>query len=568
MYYPIIMATLTKKIKKGKPYYYAVECARVQGKPRIVWQRYLGTLDAIVKRADCAQPELPKEAVLFEAGGISALLGITQRLGLLDLINQIVPKRDQGPSVAHYMVLATLNRALDPCSKLVIADWYEQTILKRLWRFPKSAFSSQRFWDHMDRIGSDAIIQIEEKLLARIHEEFGLDSGLLLYDTTNFFTFLATSNDRANLPKRGHSKAKRHDLRQIGLALLVTRDFQIPLLHRTYEGNIPDVKLFPQISQELIRRYSQITHEAPEATLVFDKGNVSEDAMEELVIGGVHFVAALSVNRLPEVLQTPQDQYQQISAIPGTKAFSTVVPLWGKHLQVIVAYTESFFTQQLSGITQQMVKCQTKLLDLQRRLAKWQKNSPRGKQPTLKSVRSELRKILAPQFMNSLFKVEVKLQKNLPLITYALDHSALQRLTDERLGKTILITDHLTWPPERVIKTYRNLSCIEETFKNMKNVRFLRFQPAHHWTDQKLRVHAFYCVLALVVSSLALKEVRQAGIHISLPSLLKELSAIRQVALLYPPGAGPKSQITLSRMSPRQKKLAQILHVHTALPAG
>jgi len=53
-------------------------------------------------------------------------------LGLLELINQIVPKRDQGPSVTHYMVLAALNRALAPCSKQAIGDWYNQTLLRRL----------------------------------------------------------------------------------------------------------------------------------------------------------------------------------------------------------------------------------------------------------------------------------------------------------------------------------------------------------------------------------------------------------------------------------------------------
>ena len=562
------MTSLIKKIKKGKPYYYAVESARVEGKPRIVWQKYLGTLDAIVKRSESTLPQLPKEAMLFEAGGSAALLRITQRLGLLKLINDVVPKRDQGPSVGHYIVLAALNRALDPCSKLAIGDWYEQSILKRLWRFPKSAFSSQRFWDHMDRISSDAITQIEENLLPRIRQRFGVDSEVLLYDTTNFFTFLATSNDRANLPKRGHSKAKRHDLRQVGLALLVTKDFQIPLLHRTYEGNIPDVKLFPQISAQLIARYSQVIRNTPQATLVFDKGNVSEDAMEHLAVADLHFVAALSANRLAEALEATRDKYKNIPAMPGTKAFSTVVPLWGKHCQIVVAYTESFFTQQLSGITQHMVKCQTKLFDLQQRLAKWHNGKAKGKQPTVKGIQSEVKKILAPQFMSSIFNVEVLQQQNLPVVNYSVEHDVLQNLTEKRLGKTILITDHLDWPAAYVIESYRNLSRIEQTFRNMKNVRFLRWQPAYHWTDQKLRVHAFYCVLALLVSSLAHKEVRQAGIDISLPSLLKELSAIRQVALFYPPGAGVKSHITLSRMSPRQKKLCELLQVHTLSAEG
>jgi len=215
-----------------------------------------------------------------------------------------------------------------------------------------------------------------------------------------------------------------------------------------------------------------------------------------------------------------------------------------------------------------MVTCQKKLFDLQQRLAQWHKGKSRGKRPTLKGVQSELKKILAPQFMSSIFSVELRHQNNLPVLTYDVNHSALENLTEYRLGKTILITDHLTWSPAHIIQAYRNLSNIEETFKKMKNVRFLRWQSAHHWTDQKLRFHAFYCVLALLVSSLAHKEVRQAGIEISLPSLLKELSAIRQIALLYPPGSGAKSHITLSRMSPRQKNLAEILQIQALIAEG
>jgi len=47
-----------------------------------------------------------------------------------------------------------------------------------------------------------------------------IDARILLYDTTNFFTFLATTNHRSDLVRRGHSKQKRHDLRQVGLAFL------------------------------------------------------------------------------------------------------------------------------------------------------------------------------------------------------------------------------------------------------------------------------------------------------------------------------------------------------------
>jgi hypothetical protein len=104
----------------------------------------------------------------------------------------------------------------------------------------------------------------------------------------------------------------------------------------------------------------------------------------------------------------------------------------------------------------------------------------------------------------------------------------------------------------------------------MKNVHFLSWDPAYHWTDQKIRVHAFYCVLALTLATLAAKVASEAGIDMTLPALLKELSSIREVALIYPVGAPvrPKDHVTLSRMSPRQRKLAELLGIADVAGAG
>ena len=563
------MASITKKIKKGRPYYYAVESKRIDGKPRIVWQKYLGTIEAIVNRAEDSKPPKPKHTVIFEAGAIAALLRITQRLKLLKLINKVSPKREQGPTVGHYIILAALNRAIEPLSKLAIGNWYEQTILRRLWGFDKSAFTSQRFWDHMDRLSEQDIEDIQERLVPHIEKEFGIDARILLYDTTNFFTFLATTNDRSDLAQRGHSKQKRHDLRQIGLALLVTRDFQIPLFHKVYPGNIPDISLFPQLTGELVERYKRVIGKAPEATLVFDKGNVTDDVMEDLVVKGAHFVAALSANKCADLLATHQDEFCPIDGMPGTQAFDSTMIMWGKSCRVVVLYTESFFTQQLQGVTQNLVKCQKKLLDLAKSLERWRQGKSRGRKPTVRSVRTRLGAILSAQFMKSLIQTNVQEDKvsGIPHLSYSVDHTALQRLSQERLGRTVLVSDHTQWNARQVVEAYRSLSVVEDAFKNMKNTDFLRWQPAHHWTNQKLRVHALYCVLALLIASLARKVAFDAGINLPLHAFLKELSAIREVAVIYPPRtlAHPKDHITLSRMSARQKKLAQALEIGETL---
>jgi len=271
----------------------------------------------------------------------------------------------------------------------------------------------------------------------------------------------------------------------------------------------------------------------------------------------------LSANRQGHLLATPLDRFQDLPEFPGTRAFATQTEIWGQLCQVVVTYTESFFTQQLAGVTHNLVKVQKKLMDLEKSLRQWRKGKRRGRKPTVREVRKSVQSILSPQFMKDLFQTHVEEEDGLPRLQYALDHQALEKLGDERLGRTLLVTNHLDWQSRQVVATYRSLADIEDTFKNMKNIHFLHWQPAYHWTNQKLRVHALYCVLALLLANLARKVAYQAGFDLSLHALLKELSAIREVAVIYPSGTLARRQdhMALSRMNPRQRKLADALEI-------
>ncbi len=80
-------------------------------------------------------------------------------------------------------------------------------------------------------------------------------------------------------------------------------------------------------------------------------------------------------------------------------------------------------------------------------------------------------------------------------------------------------------------------------------------------------MHGFYCVLALLLATLARNCAAKAGMDMSIPALLKELTAIREVAVIYPQGtlAHRKDHIALSRMTPKQKKLADCLQIAQVL---
>lgn len=558
------MATIIKKMKKGKAYYYAVQSARVKDKPRIVWQKYLGSVEAILQRYQEMAPVKPSEVDLFDAGGVATLLKFADRLGLFQLINETIPSKDQGPSLGHYIVLAALNRALEPTSKLQIGDWYRNTVLQRLWGFPSDAFTSQSYWNHMDRISSEDIRKIQDALALNIRKEFRIDTEVLLYDTTNFFTYIATRNDRNEIAQRGRQKQKRNDLRQVNLALLTTTDFQIPLFHTTYQGNIPDVAFFPEITQELLSRRERLFGPCKNAMLVFDKGNLSDDTFGKLLYSDIGFIGGVKADLLPEVFETPADQFKELAFIPGTKAYDHVCEMFGKSCRVVVCYSESFFTQQLNALTGCMAKCEERLKSLQKSLLAPMIGKKTGRRPTKQHVRATVADILSGQFMKEIYNVESNFE-GAPYIKYSVNHAALERITKSRLGRTLLFTNRKDLLVEEVIRGYRELSNIEEAFKHMKNRDYLRWQPAFHWTDQKLEVHTLCCVLALLLATLARKAACENGIEVSMTNLLDELSSIKEVALIYSKNGKIHTELTLNRMSPRQKRLAELFDIASVL---
>jgi transposase len=327
------------------------------------------------------------------------------------------------------------------------------------------------------------------------------------------------------------------------------------------------VSLFPDLAKELLGRHDELAGPNKNATLVFDKGNVSDGAMQRFVVPGRHFVAAVPANQASELIASPLEGFEDMPGLPGTKAHTVKYEFWDKECTAVVAYTESFFTQQLSGVTTNLVKCQKKLMDLEKSLRKWRQGKTRGKRPTVRGVQKSVRGILSSQFMKDLFSISVEQERGLPRLRYEVDHTALAKLTNERLGRTVLVTDHRDWSAKEVIGAYRSLTDIEEAFKNMKNTDFLHWQPAYHWTTQKIKVHGFYCVLALLLATLARNTARKAGIDMSIPAMLKELTAIREVAVIYPQGtlAHRKDHVTFSRMTSRQKKLAECLQIAEVL---
>jgi transposase len=560
------LASIIKKKKANKTYYYAVESQRVDGKPRIVWQKYLGTLDSIVRKCTTPSDEVC-EVDIFAAGGVAAMLRLVQKLSLIEIINEEVPKRDQGASVGEYIVLAALNRILDPCSKLQIREWYEKTVLNRLWRHSSKVFTSQMFWNHMDMISEKNIENIQEAIAKKLIKDFKVNPYGLLYDTTNFFTYIATGNKRNTLAQRGKNKAKRDDLRQVGLALLVSQDFQIPLFHKVYQGDRADRGIFIKMADELVEWQNRQLGHATDTTLVFDKGNVSEDAMDRLIIGNKHYICAVPKTTNQALYSINIEEMKPIGELSGTRAYTEEIEIWNKKHKAVVSYSDSFFTSELVDFMETLRKIEEKLHDLHTWLKRGPQRPSDAKFYKKANVEKKIEGILSSPRAEKVVNITIKETGDKCHFEYMISQEKLNHLMKHEMGRTLLLSTRLDWEEKEIISSYRSQQGIENVFKHMKNKDYLHWQPEFHWTDSKIKVHGLYCVIAMLLASLAHRDVLKNGLDLSLIGMLDELNDIREVALIYQERSrkSEKSQITLSRMSPTQKRLSELLEIPLVL---
>ena len=149
------MASLYKKTINGKPYWYLREMARVDGKPKMVSGRHLGSAAEIEALLDAREAAaLPERTRHLAFGDVAAAWGVLEELGVIRLIDAAAGPAPAGQplSTGTYLALAALNRLVAPCSKAAFADWWKTTAADRFTRIPASALDHRRFWDAMHAV--------------------------------------------------------------------------------------------------------------------------------------------------------------------------------------------------------------------------------------------------------------------------------------------------------------------------------------------------------------------------------------------------------------------------------
>jgi len=560
------MAALISKKKGNKLYYYVAESARVAGKPRIVQQTYLGSADRVAELLRDRTAPVPVEATTREFGLPGALWMAARRSGVWDVLKSMWPPPESGPSTAHYLLLAAIHRICQPGPKTEVADWYRKTILSSVWRFAPERFRSQDFWDCFDRIQvaaaepseADELEQAQSALLGCWKDRQMVSRRLLAYDTTNFYTWTASTNQRNHLARRGHNKQGRHNLRQIGLSYVLDGEHGISLCHHVYAGNVADVEELPKALDRLVKMLDRNQIERSSVTLVFDKGTAALDNTLLLQEAGVGWISALPWNQAPpELRERPVEALPLCSSDhPGVHAVAERAIVHGAEYLCVLKYSSAFASEQLHSLTTSLAKVMQSMRRLSQDLAK------PGSRLKETSIRKKIQRWLSPPFLEDLIQWRLESEHERWHLQFDFNGAGFQKILTHRLGRTMLVTPHLDWTAEQVVAAYSGQQRIEQVFRGLKDGDWLGWGPMYHWTDSKILVHAFYCMVGVSLLQYMYKQALTAWPGLSMEQMLDELRQIEQFVLLYPPQGekGPqRAAIVQSKQTFPQQQLAKIL---------
>jgi len=493
-----------KKDGKVHAYWALVESYRTARGPRQRIVAYLGEMDAcgnidVAAAEDVhdARERPPSETVQAlwkevdingvrtergrEFGAVWLGLEILKRLGLIDFFREVLPHGKEDIPWAEMATILVLARFCHPSSELYIAEhFYARTALSDLLGVPAIKVNDDRLYRALDQLlpHKDAL---ESYLKERMGGLFGFEYDLLLYDlTSTYFEGQAEKNTQA---KRGYSRDKRPDCKQICIALVVTRE-GVPLGYEIVDGNIRDVATLQTIVKKIESRYG-----VAERIWVVDRGMVSKENM-----------AFLAQPPRKYIVGTPKSMLKQFERELLAKDWTTIreglevksctLPEYGDEVFILCRSSERKAKEQ--AIHQRFQQ------RVEEGLKKLQANCDAGRVKNPSVAERRIGNLLGRNSrVARFFNVEVHRTRDEKLkIVWTIDQ-AKKSWAELSEGCYLLRTNLKDWSDADLWSAYMQLTHAEAAFRIQKSDLVLR--PIWHQTEERVQAHILVCFLAYVL---------------------------------------------------------------------
>lgn len=547
------MVHLVKKRKRGFVYLYLEERAWIEGKSKRLWQIYLGPEHELKDRGKLLTgKEVETETVEF--GLIAALLSIAKKLELVKIINAHTDKRAQALSVGEHLLFAAINRCVEPVSKRQLMDWFKNSLLYKIYPKVASALDSRSYWTHFRYLNDANIDAMGEELARATMRYYNVSFKELLFDPTNFFTYIHPKKANQTLPRHGKSKDGRNTLNLINLSLFCAMDGGIPFLQMVYPGNEQDASHFKTALRRLQQRLKRMEVPSSTVTLIFDKGNLSKEAFEYIDKEKYQYICSIRPSTQKELLSLAANEFT-MGTLPNGKSIGTkgfIRSIYEKERRIIALYNPKQAQWLLKNYEQ---KLEARMGEL-RSFFKTRLNTERWKDP--EKIRKKCSTVLgAAKFQNAVTLTLQETEGKL-LLSLAKDEKGFQAHA-MRLGKSFLMTNCGEVPDFEVAWAYRQQYLVENAFKLLKNPKCLSLRPMFARVDTSTRGHSFTCFLGLLLLTLLVREVLARDIPMSIPKAIHCLSRIKITKITIPGKKQPTYK--LNKMDELSKRVYGALHL-------
>ncbi len=531
------MAHFHVKKKRGRPYLYVREIARVDGKPKVVSQVYIGSPEKV---AALAKGETSGEVRLRveEFGALFAANLMDKGIDLAGIVDSVIPRgpKETGPSVGEYFLYSVLNRMVEARSKHSLADWYAHTAIQQIRPTDISALTSQRYWEKWERVSEEDLSEISRRFFQKVAELEMPRADCLLFDTTNYYTYMA-SKTPSELARRGHNKEGKHHLRQVGLGLLVERGSGLPLWWRAYPGNLHDSKLFSEVISEMFSVVSSLPSTKRRLTLVMDKGMNAEGnfrVIDEHPL--VHFITTHSLMPSSELASVPLSRYSPLATAENKqlkregegserlRAYRTTGRYWGQERTVVVTYNPATARRQSYVFAEKLSEVREELLAMRARA--------RQGAPHWRDAERIRERYLALcdrlHISSSLYELTFEEASSGLKMEFRKNHyEAAKR--QALFGKNMIVTDNSDWTTEDIVKASLDRWGVEDCFRASRDDDLIGVQPLRHFTDSKIRCHLFCCVAALTYLRILERRLADAGVKRTAADVMEDLNHLHSV---------------------------------------
>ncbi len=519
-----------KKDGKTHAYWALVESYRTARGPRQRIVSYIGEIDTEGKLGvRLADPEKQRQKELFEEqtpkwvavdiksvrvertrrfGDIWLCLELIKRLGLNQLLNDLFPNGREKIRWADLVLILLVARFCDPKSELYIAEhFYGHTALADLLDIPAEDIYDNRLYRALDKLlpHKEAL---QSHLKERFETLFDIQYDILLYDVTStYFEGEAKKNSQA---KRGYSRDKRFDCKQVCIALIVTKE-GIPLGYEVFAGNRQDVTTVEEIVTKIESQYG-----AADRIWVMDRGMISAENIEFLKKGNRRYI-----------IGTPKSALKKFEQ-----------ELLSENWQAVQEGVEVKICQSPDGEDETYILCRS----VQRRekeraiFLRFAQNIEDGlekikaacEKGTLKDRGVAERRIGRLLERNkraaALFDIQVKTDAagKLDLIwTCKEKHKTWAELSE---GCYLLRSNIKNWSAEELWRAYIHLTDAEEAFRIHKSD--LRLRPIWHQKQERVQAHILVCFLAFVLWKFLAQLCKRAGLGNCPRKIIDEISYI------------------------------------------